>query len=668
MHGKGKEGMESIALNIRNEVGEKSKLYLAYEEVNGKPKPIILGTGRNAIVLLGHTAQTVRSTGNSFVALKFVKADINEQYAGMIRERFWIEMTQTRDFGSQRFFFVQFLGVGVIGELEPHLERWPNGVKNESELLEKLRVSYKLQGPFYALELCQGSLEDVLEKRQPWINIGKSYNDFSDFKREFLKKYDDVRGSLRVIKAQYLDKAKHAQPLSGYDILNAFNDEPIANAIRNYASLELFDEITTTMRQLHTNFKLTHRDLKPGNIFIKHPIEVNQIFYKLADLGYVADVRQLQGLGWSKVAGGWRNPGTLAPGSIHYHAPEQAEPPTEVRVSFLEHDKRKVSIYASKLLKVDKGDWLIIGDFFEERTIALGENEETDYTEGLFRIKDVVEPVPGDGEYVLELDFTPEDDFELELESDLQAFIVRLTGFHSDGFSLGAILYDIISGGRDPELFYRYCLVGFHKVFRDQGVTLEHIVRSLAPNEVQVLNDRERFRLLDSELTAKQKFAISRNVISAKDADGLIEDILAKSLDLSVDPDALQNVLTNYRYTKFPMVDRLLRDKRMVKIPSDILTVIIRCMLRDIEGCYYDSVGPDGFLSLANVNAITRLDEDIKDLLGKPSNRFPKDFPAEFRNNLLVQLRMFWNVPDGNYLQTEVAEPPQPDDNIDTGS
>src|SRR5262245_32930577 len=87
--------------------------------------------------------------------------------------------------------------------------------------------------------------------------------------------------------------------------------------------------------------------------------------------------------------------------------------------------------------------------------------------------------------------------FDIQLEhdvisteqDDLQAQISKSTGFHTDVYSLGAILYDLISGGRNPEHFYTYCL----KVFTNQfGVnpdlipqTIDEVMEILVPDKTR---------------------------------------------------------------------------------------------------------------------------------------------------------------------------------------
>src|SRR5688500_11592027 len=53
--------------------------------------PVILGTGRNAVVFLAATSLNSRSAANEYRAVKFLKNDIDREYASESARRFFDE-------------------------------------------------------------------------------------------------------------------------------------------------------------------------------------------------------------------------------------------------------------------------------------------------------------------------------------------------------------------------------------------------------------------------------------------------------------------------------------------------------------------------------------------------------------------------------------------------
>src|SRR5262249_17281535 len=152
-------------------------------------------------------------------------------------------------------------------------------------------------------------------------------------------------------------------------------------------------------------------------------------------------------------------------------APEQAELPIEVRVDVDSQNPRVACIKGSKITDIEIHDWLTLSDLFGDQT----RDPDTDHS--VFKIL----TVDYDSEYNV---------YRLELDhpvttskiGDLQGQITRATGFQTDGFSLGAILYDLISGGRNPELFYIYCLASYTSRFAEGAqYSVDDVVEILAP-------------------------------------------------------------------------------------------------------------------------------------------------------------------------------------------
>src|SRR5262249_31450066 len=79
--------------------------------------------------------------------------------------------------------------------------------------------------------------------------------------------------------------------------------------------------------------------------------------------------------------------------------------------------------------------------------------------------------------------------------------------------------------------------------------------------------------------------------------------------------DALSDYLKHFRFRNTEDVQTLLTDKRGVRIPRDILEVIVKCMLRDVEGCYYRRDPNLAFLWKGSYDAATLIRDRIKELL-----------------------------------------------------
>lgn len=627
-------------------------------------RPILLGTGRNAVVFLGRTAPDEEHTGNEYIAVKFLKDDVNQQYAEMIRLRFRKEASQTQEFGQYGEFFVRYRGVGTIGDVRPnefsYIDQLDNdegkkALRNETESLKVLKREYGLQGIFYITELCQGTLYDIFESDKPWVDAVKIYQSLDEMYGKALRQQaDKLDNDIQEVKNRYMMPERiSANHLSGYGILNAFRADHKANRVRNNAVLRLFRDVVKTVFQTHLyGDGLTHRDLKLGNLFIQHLVDPEgfaNIVVKLADLGYLADFHQLEKGDFSLRVEGWRNSGALVLGSQFYRAPEQAQLPIEVRVTVDPVEKDKVWIRESKIDKIEKGDWLALGDHFvDQEHMSNSEHTKNISSDGnlqinaperqvgnVYRINEIDKP---NGSFKLTLD----DKLVLSQEEDLQAHIIKSTGFHTDGFSLGAILYDLISGGKNPESFYIYCLAKFQEI---KDYTVKDIVNILTPPVSSHPTEATSLDLSSHSLNRREKFRAFRAVNRADNVDALIDSILI--LALASEGVPTEEVADNYRYRKFPLIEDLLRDKRNVPIPRDILEIIIKCMLRDVDGAYYSTKSAEGYLSEENRQATKKLYEDVGDLLDKPANSLPDNFPDFLEEDLLLKLRMFWTPPPG---------------------
>jgi serine/threonine protein kinase len=605
--------------------------------------PILLGTGRNAVVFLAATSPNPTSVANEYRAVKFLKNDIDQEYAHEAARRFFDEAEKAKKFGRLQKFFVQYDSIGFIADID---ERWRrhysvehSRIRNAGERYEALRSHFFLQGPFYVLELCHGTIQDLLDKNLPW-------SAFSIYRT--IAAYRESLRSASAWASRYIEQAMRAymidgpdlSGMSGYDILNAFKDEPDANSVRNFAVLDLFEKVTTSVRLLHAqNGTLAHRDLKPGNIFIWHAAEreeITTIGVKLADLGHVANLSQLEH-GDVSLRQTWRSPGALIPGSQFFRAPEQMDLPIEVRVDVEAADRSVVVIRSRKIGDVQPGDWLSIGDFFSD--LPKDENEDA----SLFKILAVEASADARWSresreiYRLRLDHP----VELGLIHDLQAHIIKATGYHTDGFSLGAMLYDLASGGKNPEHFYTYCLMNFTRRFARRYIANDYSIDDVLDVLMPADPATARAATMEAPLRLREKWEIVRRLFATVSVDGLISAIIELSLNGAAAPPDIQDAMRHYRFRHFHLVSDLLRDYRGVPIPRGILAIIVRCMLRDLPGCYYTSDQEVGFLSIENQRASERIHRDVLALMGQPQYQPPRSFPQILQSHLLFKLRAF---------------------------
>jgi serine/threonine protein kinase len=700
-----------VYVKAANQANQVDTFYLHLE--GEKRLPLLLGTGRNAVVFLATTTTQRDSEANYYRAIKFLRDDIDKQYARASAERFFEEADKAKRFDRLQGTFVKYFGWGAIGKPEDqpnakgeHRDFWwysqlkgydklliDNNDANSQDL-DRIRKYFDLQGPFYVLDLCQGTLYDMLDKHTPWINL-PAYS-ITKFQESLLiQTYGRESEHIDAFAKTYLKR--HPTGRSGYDILNDFQDEATANKIRSHAVLEIFQQIAYTVSELHkkeviidprtnrsrTVDPLAHRDLKPGNIFFQHDANIgglNQITLQLSDLGYVTNAARITD-GDITLRQGHKGLEYQAPGSQYYRAPEQAELPVEVRVDLdIElRDAKAVIVRGSKVDRIEMHDWLLLSDIFNEG------DRSADGDPRLFKIMEVDRRADDSGIYYhLKLD----NSIVTSKIEDIQGQVIRSTGFQTDGFSLGTILYDLISGGKNPLAFNTYCVVSLTSQFERQAYSVDDIVDVLAPKQTKIngisdgeaLNFAERRRMMLAMLhaggldnlidlildialnripfearellTLANKTKIINYVRKATDIDDLVA-MLIRSPFFANDLNArarhvlheqitrdLKAELKNYRFRNFHLVSDLLKDKRGVNIPRDILKIIVGCMVRDVNGSYYQCDQDLGYTSDVNFDAATRIYDDVSRLMGAPQYRLPETgFPRSLEENLLFKLR-----------------------------
>jgi len=229
-------------------------------------------------------------------------------------------------------------------------------------------------------------------------------------------------------------------------------------------------------------------------------------------------------------------------------------------------------------------------------------------------------------------------------DHDLHAQIAKAAGFHTDGYSLGAILYDLISGGKNPEYFYTYCLRVFSSQFASRNReerfdSVDTITEVLRPEQKQT----ERLRLLRISrqrpyLKFDNRSRATAIALTAPNADALLDRIV-DALYLNLDDKERNRKIRDLRFRHFHVVDELLRDKRGIFIDRAIIKLIVRCMLRDITGSFYNSDANTGYASDENTQASIRISEAVRELLEEERFGLPKEgIPDVLKKNMLFML------------------------------
>ncbi len=144
------EHLEPLKIKAVDQANDIETLYIPLSD---KGRPHLLGTGRNAAVFLARTKLRADSPANYNRAIKFLKNDSDKQYADIIAQRFFDEMTKAGIFTKDQTALVTFFGKGVFGPIDKWKEHFDkehyDQVSHVGDEFTNILEYYTLQGPFY---------------------------------------------------------------------------------------------------------------------------------------------------------------------------------------------------------------------------------------------------------------------------------------------------------------------------------------------------------------------------------------------------------------------------------------------------------------------------------------------------------------------------------------
>ena len=593
-------------------------LYICTEK-DRPDRPVVLGSGNYAVVVLA-APSAVPNNAYSFFAIKFLRKDTESKiFSDIGQMRFYSEVSKTRNFLGDLPYLVGYKGYGQTKEIDkpsrtrrdesilaevykPQLDEVV--VRNEKADIHKFienGLKVALLGEFYIMNAASGTLGDFLLQDFGWkrnsifVNSPRRASQLSEV-------VDDDQILLRATQEMLDDQniTLDANDKSGLGILRAVDK---ANPkFANRAIVYLFSDMIRTVMALHNPRHMlkhgsakeveseghplekhideagwAHRDIKPANFLMDFVPPDLGYGVRATDLGFVIGASDA---GKKETMSATKDPGVLALGSYLYRAPEQRESRYEIQFSLNSDEAINVIGF------MDIGDMNIsAGDLFESDDFLV-ENQE-DHDQGAPIRTTIVDATKKEGKFQIHL----EDRLHPKASQVLYSGdVIKLTGQHTDLFSLGATLYLMASGGKNPEKFFVKYLeeipedTGAH---RNEYATIYDscfkIAMSLCLQPWEGVNE-ESDRLYKEILTNDDRDFMA-NYHSSKGGVKVTSSKWGFRKETAAQPDkGLAAYLTALRSN--PMLLYYTTNKNGSAIPFCILFEVVRLMVRDREHSY----------------------------------------------------------------------------------
>ena len=588
------------------------ELYLCTEDKD-RLRPVVLGAGNYAVVILAANS-VVPANASEFFALKLLRKDTESTiYSDIGLMRFYSEVAKTRNFIGNFPYLVGYRGFGktVATKNAPRSRRDEKelndvygaqlkdvvNLNKEEGLHDFLEQGLKvaLLGDFYVMRAESGTLGDFLLQEFHWEQ-NPIYVTSPRWKNQLqsMRSSNDerVNPAKELIEKEKIDLDRENR--SGLGILRAIDKKNPQFA--NRAVVELFVEMLQPIAELHNRENANaqdnqeaqagwaHRDIKPHNFLVGFNPPTPRIDIKATDLGFVIGTSDA---GKKETLSSTKDPGVLALGSYLYRAPEQRESRYEILFELDPVAKEVTTIDQISFLNV--GDMAISeGDLFESDNFFIGTAKKSD--PGTPIRTTIKEAKPEGGKWKL----TFSDRLVPRASQILYSGdVVKMTGQHTDLFSLGAALYLLASGGKNPEKFYIKYLEEVPYEGDESETDLGSIARSCFTIAMSLC-------LQPWDDISKQAETLYKDVLTDEDKE-FLQSYRSSQAEVTVkkswfskanknkQPDqGLAAYLTTLREN--PMLRYYASNKNNKPIPFCILFEIVRLMVRGKTHSYVDEM------------------------------------------------------------------------------
>ena len=628
------EDLETVE---EKEIRKKESLHIC-TEIRKPHRPVVLGSGNYAVVVLAASSAEPQSA-NTFYALKFLRVDTeSEIYSEIGQLRFYSEVTKTRIFLSDLPYLVGYEGFGRTKKIE-----LPSKARKDEHILDKIyqprldeieeenkkakihefleeNLKVKLQGEFYVMDAACGTLGDFLLHEFEWkansmfVNSPRKSDQLSEI-------VEDNKNLLQATREMLDDQhiSLNANDRSGLGILRAV--DKANHRFANRAIVRLFVDMIQTVTKLHNPRHVlqygksphgmlgsqeqeefteqagwAHRDIKPANFLMDFSPPDLEYKVQATDLGFVIGASDA---GRKETISATKDPGVLALGSYLYRAPEQRESRYEVQFSLKNENP------TNELMFMDIGDMTIsAGDLFESDDFLV-ENDD-DHHPGVPIRTTIVDTEKSEGKYRIKLESRLLPKASQVLYS---GDVVKLTGQHTDLFSLGAALYLMASGGKNPEKFFIKYLEEIPDDTSSETSEFSSIYNSCYKIAMSLClqpwdeANKDAEELYGSSLTEDDR-EFMRNYHSSKGGREIRSSRgwfgIGKKETVTQPEKGLALYLTALRSN--PMLRYYTTNKNGSAIPFCILFEIVKLMVRDKEHSYIRMSGGNSTLTTTKKN------------------------------------------------------------------